>query len=152
MAAAPLLPDQQRRLFACSLSCPQLAWPVKAGYAEGDTVLCGTGAYESDRDEVAMDIVYNNSPILYQSSIDVEIARHCADAISLQSRRYTGLIALHEALHQPHANRPFPIGEVLGDLFPLSNGVRFFPINVTIPLASSVTASTVLADSVPAPP
>ena len=100
MAAAPLLPDQQRRLFAYSLSCPQPAWPVNAGYAEGVTVVCGIGADESDRGEVAMDIVYNNFPILYQSSIDVEIARHGAYAIFLQSRRHTGLIALHEVLHR----------------------------------------------------
>ena len=100
MAAAPLLPDQQRQLFAYSLSCPQPAWPVKARYAEGVTVVCGIGADESDRDEVAMDIVYNNSLILYQSSIDVEIARQGAYAIFLQSRRYTGLIALHEVLHR----------------------------------------------------
>ena len=102
MAAAPLLSDQQRRLFAYSISCPQPAWPVKAGYAEGITVVCGIGADESDCDEVAMDMVYNNSPILYQSSIDVEIARHFhgAYAIFLQSRRYTGLIALHEVLHR----------------------------------------------------
>ena len=100
MAAAPLLPDQQLRLFAYSISCPQPAWPVKAGYAGGVTVVCGIGADESDRNEVAMDIGYNNSPILYQSSIDVEIARHGVYAIFLQSRRYTGLIALHEVLHR----------------------------------------------------
>ena len=41
---------------------------------------------------------------------------------------------------QPHANRPFPIGEILGNLSPLFNGARFFPI--TIPSASSVTASS----------
>ena len=41
---------------------------------------------------------------------------------------------------QPHANRPSPIGKILGDLSPLFNGARFFPI--TIPSASSVTASS----------
>ena len=53
-----------------------------------------------EHDEVAMDIVHNNSPILYQSSIDVEVGRHGAYAIFLQSRRYTGLIALNEVLHR----------------------------------------------------
>ena len=96
MEVAPLLPDQQRWPFECSLSCPQPAWPAKAGYAEGVTVVCEIGADESDRDEVAKDVVYNNPPILYQSSIDVEIARHGAYAIFLQSRTYTGQIALHE--------------------------------------------------------
>ena len=50
--------------------------------------------------ETMSQIVYNNSAILYQSSIDVEVARHDAYAIFLQSRGYTGLIALHEVLHR----------------------------------------------------
>ena len=65
MAAAPLLPDQQRWLFECSLSCPQPAWPAKAGYAEGVTVVCGIGADESDRDEVAKDIVHSTITLLF---------------------------------------------------------------------------------------
>ena len=71
-------------------------------FAEGIQV-CGIGADESDHDEVAMDIVSDNSPVLYQSSADAEIPRNGADTIFLQSkfmRRYTGLIALREVLHR----------------------------------------------------
>ena len=46
---------------------------VDPWYAEGVTVVCGIGADESDRDEIGIDIVNNNSLILYQSSINVEI-------------------------------------------------------------------------------
>ena len=46
---------------------------VDPWYGEGVTVVCGTGTDESDRDEIGIDIVNNNSPILYQSSINVEI-------------------------------------------------------------------------------
>ena len=92
MVVAELLPDRKRRLFAYSLSCPQPAWPVKAGYEEGVRSFVEL--------EPMSRIVYNNSPMLYQFSIDVEIARHGAYAIFLQSRRYTGLIALHEGLHR----------------------------------------------------
>ena len=64
-----------------TIDCPQAAGMLKGKvdpwYAEGGvTVICGIGADESDRDEVAMDIAYNNS--LYQSSTDVEISRNGA--------------------------------------------------------------------------
>ena len=80
----------------------RLKGKVDPWYAEGVTAVCGIGADESDRDEVAMDVVCNNSPV-YRSSTDVEIPRNGAHAISLQPkfmRRYTGLIALHEVLHR----------------------------------------------------
>ena len=78
-------------------------------YLEGITVACGIGANESDHDDVAMHIVNSNSPILYKSSIDVEISRNGAYAIFLQSEFmgwYTALTALHEVSYSIAARRP----------------------------------------------
>ena len=88
----------------CSWAAGRLEGKVGPWYAEGVTVVygLGIGADESDRDEVAVYIVHDNSPILYQSSTDVEISRNGAYAIFLQSKfmRYTGVIALHEVLYR----------------------------------------------------
>lgn len=87
-----------------TIDCPRatggLKGKVDSWYAVG--VVWGSGADESDRDEVAVDIVDDNSPILHQSSVDVKIPRNGAYTVFLQPkfvRRYTGLIALHEVLH-----------------------------------------------------
>ena len=67
----------------CPRAAGRLTGKVDPWYAEGVAVVFGIGADESARDrEFAMDIVYNHSPILYQSNIDVEISRYGAYAIS----------------------------------------------------------------------
>ena len=75
------------------MTCLVLPW-----YAKG--VVSEVGADKADRDNVAMDIVNDNSSILHQSSVDVKIPPDRAYVIFLQSKfmRYTRLIALHKVL------------------------------------------------------